>query len=100
MTNRRRRLGIRKLSQEDFDNLVRDAMQWRKLNIAQDFEQIALYAWRGRNPDAVHADFKLILKGFSAGIFCRDISHDHENGWAIRALPFLAALARLSDQFS
>ena len=80
--------------------LTRDAGMWRKLNQAQEFEQVALHAWKGRDPERVQADLQLILRAFDQGIFVRDISHDHESGWAIRQLPFLAALGRLSDQFT
>jgi hypothetical protein len=41
-------------------------------------------------------DVVLVLRGFDEGVFVRDTSHDHENGWAIRALPALAALGRLA----
>jgi hypothetical protein len=37
-----------------------------------------------------------VLRGFDEGVFVRDISRDHEPGWAVKLLPFLAALVRLS----
>ncbi len=37
------------------------------------------------------------LDGFDAGVFCRDISKDMESGWAIRALPYISALAKLKN---
>lgn len=36
---------------------------------------------------------RTILKGFSVGVFVRDTSRDMQAGWAIRLLPYLAALA-------
>lgn len=41
---------------------------------------------------------RLVLEGFDKGVFVRDISHDHESSWAVRQLPYLAALSRLIDQ--
>jgi hypothetical protein len=37
-----------------------------------------------------------VLEGFDKGVFVRDISHDHDRDWAIRALPYLVALGRLA----
>lgn len=43
-------------------------------------------------------DARKVIEGFDHGIFCRDVSHDHESGWAVRALPYLVALGRLTDR--
>ena len=41
-------------------------------------------------------DALIVLDGFDAGVFVRDVTHDHESGWAVRALPYLAALGRVA----
>ena len=38
-----------------------------------------------------------VLEGFDADVFVRDVSHDGVTGWALRAAPYLVALARLQD---
>jgi len=40
---------------------------------------------------------RVVCQGFDTGVFVRDVSHDHESGWALRALPYLAALGVLVD---
>jgi hypothetical protein len=42
-------------------------------------------------------DVAKVLEGFDRGIFVRDVSYDGESGWAVRLLPYLAALGRLRD---
>ena len=42
---------------------------------------------------------QVVCQGFAAGVFVRDVSHDHESGWAFRALPYLVALGVLADAF-
>src|SRR4051812_39015391 len=44
------------------------------------------------------ADVETVLRGFDEGVFVRDISHDIESGWAVKLLPYLAALGRLAKQ--
>ena len=46
-------------------------------------------------PDII-ANGRMVLKGFDAGVFVRNIDGDHESGWAVKALPYIAALAHLS----
>lgn len=38
---------------------------------------------------------RMVLKGFGAQVFVRNIDDDHEPGWAINLLPYVNALARL-----
>jgi hypothetical protein len=38
----------------------------------------------------------VILDGFDERVFIRDISHDHESGWAVKLLPFTIAIGRLA----
>lgn len=45
--------------------------------------------------DELRADAAMVLCGFDEGVFVRDVSRDHENGWGVRMLPYLAALGRL-----
>jgi hypothetical protein len=40
-------------------------------------------------------DVATLLRGFDEGVFIRDIARDIEPGWAIKLLPYLAALGRL-----
>jgi hypothetical protein len=47
---------------------------------------------------ALLADVETVLRGFDEGVFVRDISHDIESGWAVKLLPYLAALGRLAKQ--
>jgi hypothetical protein len=51
-----------------------------------------------RRDETLLKDVKMVLEGFDKGIFVRDISHDHQSDWAIRAFPYLAALGRLAEQ--
>lgn len=48
-------------------------------------------------PAPLERDVALVLKGFDEGVFIRDTSHDHEPGWAMKMLPYLAALGRLAQ---
>ena len=41
-------------------------------------------------------DVAKVLEGFDKGIFIRDISRDHESGWAVRSLSYLVAVGRLA----
>lgn len=36
---------------------------------------------------------KTVLRGFDEGVFVRNTAHDQDPGWAIRLMPFIAALA-------
>ena len=45
-------------------------------------------------PDLLEAICK-VIEGFECGVFVRSIANDHEPNWAIRALPYLLALAKL-----
>lgn len=47
--------------------------------------------------DDLRKDVAKVLEGFDQGIFVRDTSRDHESGWGVRLLPYLAALGRLVD---
>lgn len=38
---------------------------------------------------------RIVLKGFAAGVFVRNVADDDKTGWAITALPYIDALARL-----
>jgi len=40
-------------------------------------------------------DAEKILDSFDSGLFIRDISRDHESGWAMRYLKPMAAISRL-----
>jgi len=40
-------------------------------------------------------DIQIVLDGFDKTIFVRNVSQDSEPDWAVKAFPFLAALARL-----
>ncbi len=42
------------------------------------------------------ADVATLLRGFEEGVFIRDASKDVEPGWAIKLLPYLAAMGRLA----
>lgn len=46
--------------------------------------------------DALRDAAQKVCDAFGAGVFVRDVSHDHEAGWAIRTLPHIAALGRLT----
>lgn len=39
---------------------------------------------------------RIVLRGFDETIFVRNIAHDYQSDWAIRALPFVVALAKLA----
>lgn len=39
---------------------------------------------------------QIVLKGFDDAVFIRNIDSDDKPGWAMHALPFIAALARLA----
>jgi len=41
------------------------------------------------------ADVATILRGFDEGVFIRNTAKDLEPGWAVKLLPYLAALGRL-----
>lgn len=38
---------------------------------------------------------RTVLEGFDKGIFQRNIDGDHVEGWAMKLLPYIAALAEL-----
>ena len=40
---------------------------------------------------------RTVLEGFDAGIFVRSIGHDGQSDWAFKLLPYIRALATLSD---
>lgn len=44
-------------------------------------------------PD-LYESLKVILDGFEEGIFVRNISGDEKGDWAMRLIPFLAALGK------
>lgn len=51
---------------------------------------------RLRSSGPSHEDVATLLRGFQEGVFVRDITRDVEPGWAIKLMPYLAALGRLS----
>lgn len=38
-----------------------------------------------------------VLDGFGQGVFVRNIAHDHESDWAIKAFPYLRKLGQLQS---
>lgn len=44
-------------------------------------------------PELLEA-LKVIIQGFESGIFVRDITMDSDSSWAVRLLPFIAALGK------
>jgi hypothetical protein len=45
----------------------------------------------------VRDDIKTVLRGFEDGLYTRSVALDHEPGWQMKFLPYLAALARLKQ---
>jgi len=42
------------------------------------------------------ADVAKVLEGFDIGVFVRNTGDDYSDGWAMKILPYIAALARLA----
>ena len=48
-----------------------------------------------RDLDALRADVRIVLRGFDEGVFVREVAHDAQSGWAVKMLPYIAALGRI-----
>lgn len=81
----------------DHDVLARLRSRWRHNNWhATREEKAALLRLLDADMDVMKYDVKKLLDGFDDGVFCRDTRGDGHEGWAIKALPYLLAMARVS----
>ncbi len=64
---------------------------------AVDGKTVAEAAWNASQRYVHSADVATLLRGFEEGAFVRNTAQDHEPGWAVKLVPYLAALGRLAQ---
>ena len=52
---------------------------------------------RARDSERLAAAAQKVLEGFDCGVFGRDTTGDSSSGWALKLLPYIAALAELRE---